>query len=411
MKLPELCGVDDCLRLARHDGVHSMRPVEAWAFFGEKDLKKVNKAGYATPRGGAKGAYQNHVYRNNRVIIPFEHLSIVDLGQYEDGYVVRLFPDQYFAAPGIPRPEFAEPGTPKIGEDAFVLYRSHEALNRYPPPADWEVRWLSRDGRPVTQRSAEVVDSGHHVLRLPNAGAGRPTRIEGPPQGIFAPEYAPAQINFECQAMLAWLIVHSRSSPYTTSQAMHLRAVLERSGLLGDRLERAGVTRNGLSICPLCLRVIDYSELHDPVDFNQVAGLLNAGLQVVGATRSTKANLFHLEPLVYETLNHRPTSVAWGHASCNTLLGQRHCYSLAELQEAGRKLGMIVDDNIVTIGWISEDFKMIRSPYGAVWVQISSEMPEEERVASFDAAEDREVVPPIEGDLIEDAASVRDGIE
>jgi hypothetical protein len=167
---------------------------------------------------------------------------------------------------------------------------------------------------------------------------------------------------------------------------------------LGDRLERAGISRNGLSICPLCLRVIDYAELHDPVEFPQVDGQLNAALQVEGATRSTKANLFDLEPLVYESLNHRPTSVAWGHASCNTLLGQRHCYSLAELQEAGRKLGVIVDDDIVTIGWISDDYKMIRSPYGAVWVQLRPEMPEEERMATFDASEDRPVVPPAGSD-------------
>jgi hypothetical protein len=144
--------------------------------------------------------------------------------------------------------------------------------------------------------------------------------------------------------------------------------------------------------------VIDYAELHDPVEFPQVDGQLNAALQVEGATRSTKANLFDLEPLVYESLNHRPTSVAWGHASCNTLLGQRHCYSLAELQEAGRKLGVIVDDDIVTIGWISDDYKMIRSPYGAVWVQLRPEMPEEERMATFDASEDRPVVPPAGSD-------------
>lgn len=372
--------------------------MEAWDFFGEKDLNKINKAGYATPRGGDKGAYQNHVYRNNKVIVPFEHLGLVDLSQYEDGYVVRLFPDQYFASPGTVRPEFSEPGAPEVGVDAFVLYRSHETLAEYPPPGSWEVRSLSRDGRPVNQRSARVDDNGEYVLRLPNAGAGRAKKKAGPPQGIFAPEYAPAQINYECQAMLAWLIVHARSSPYTTTQALHLKAILEASGLLGDRLERAGITRNGLSICPLCLRVIDYAELHDPVEFQQVDGLLNAALTVEGATRSTKANLFHMEPLVYESLNHRPTSVAWGHASCNTLLGQRHCYSLAELQEAGRKLGVIVDDDVVTIGWISDDYKMIRSPYGAVWVQLSPDMPEEEREASFDASEDRQVVPPAEGD-------------
>jgi hypothetical protein len=396
--LPALCSHSDCLRLEGHDGEHDPRPAEVWSFFGEKDLKKIGKAGYATPRGGAKGAYQNHVYRNNKVIIPFEHLGIVNLSGFEDGYVIRIFPDQYFQAAGVVKEEFGRPGAPLVGENAFVLYRSHESLATFPPPSDWEIRWLSRDGRPAKSRTDHVVDEGQYVLRLSQAGAGRPKRDEGPPQGIFAPEYAPAQVNFECQAMLAWLIIHSRSSPYTTTQALHLRAVLEKSGLLGDRLERAGVTRNGLSICPLCLRVIDYAELHEPVEFQQVDGLLNAALQVEGATRSTKVNLFHLEPLVYERLNHRPTSVAWGHASCNTLLGQRHCYSLAELQEAGRKLGVMVDDDILTIGWISEDFKMIHSPYGAVWVQLSPDMPEGERSASFDTSQDRPLAAPAAAD-------------
>jgi hypothetical protein len=386
------------LRLSGHEGTHDPRPQEAWNFFGERDINKINKAGYATPRGGDKGAYQNHVYRNNKVIIPFERLSIVDLGGYADGYVIRLFPDQYFKAAGVVKGQFSRLGAPVVGKDAFVLYRSHESLSTFPPLPGWEVRWLSRDGQRVNRRGARVADSGEYVLRLSNSGAGRPTRSEGPPQGIFAPEYAPAQINFECQAMLAWLIVHSRTSPYTTTQALHLKAILEESGLLGDRLERAGVTRNGLSICPLCLRVIDYAELHESVEFQQVDGLLNAALQVEGATRSTKVNLFHLEPLVYEGLNHRPTSVAWGHASCNTVLGQRHCYSLAELQDAGRKLGMIVDDEIVTIGWISEDYKMIRSPYGAVWVQLSIDMTAEERTASFDAGQDRVLAEPASGD-------------
>lgn len=390
-----LCPDTGCLRLVGHKGPHEALPKEAWAFLGPKDQKKLNKAGYATPRGGAKGAYQNHVYRNNKVIIPYERLDYVNLDDFEDGYVIRLFPDQYFSSKGVVRKEFKKKGAPKVGVDAFVLYRSHEALAEFPPPKGWAVRWLSKNGVEVTRRSADAEDKGEYVVRLSRGGAARTARSEGPPQGIFAPEYAPATTNYEAQAMLAWLIVHSRSSPYTTTQALHLKAILEEKGLLGDRLERAGVTRNGLSICPLCLRVIDYNELHDPVDFQEAGGLLNAALQVQGATRSTKANLFHLEPLFYEGLNHRATSVAWGHAICNTLLGQRHCFSLAELQEAGRKLGVIDEnDEVMTIGWISDDYKMIRSPYGAVWVQISSDMSDEERTASFDESEDRQVVPP-----------------
>jgi hypothetical protein len=377
-----------------HGGAHDPRPKEAWGFFGGADKNKIDKAGYATPRGGAKGAYQNHVYRNNRVIIPFERLDTVELDDFRDGYIVRLFPDQYFSAPGVVREGFRADDAPVVGRDAFVLYRSHESLVEYPPPEDWEVRSLARDGKKVKSRSSRAIDRGQYVLRLSQGGASNKSRSEGPPQGIFAPEYAPAKTNYDCQAMLAWLIVHTRSSPYTTTQALHLKAILEQRGLLGDRLESAGITRNGLSICPLCLRVIDYAELHEPVEFQQVDGLLNAAIQVQGATRSTKANLFHLEPLVYERLNHRPTSVAWGHASCNTLLGQRHCYSLAELRQVDKKIGVLHDDDVITIGWISDDFKMIRSPHGAVWVQLSDDMPHAEREASFDASEDHKVGEP-----------------
>lgn len=382
----QLCDPPRCYRAEGHVGAHNPRPKEAWSFFEQRDQNKIDKAGYATPRGGAKGAYQNHVYRNNRVIVPYERLGSVDLDGYEDGYVIRLLPEQYFSGPGEVRDEFsaADPAV-VIGENAFVLYRSHASLQAYPPLETWLVRALTGEaGAPTLRRGPRVADAGHYVLRLSNAGVGRSETNSGPPQGIFAPEYADADTNFLCQALLAWLTVHARQSPYTTTQAHHLKAILEATALLDPgRLDRSGMTRNGLSICPLCLRVIDYSELHDQVDFAGADGLLNAALQIEGATRSTKANLFHIEPLVYERLNHRPTLVSWGHAICNTLLGQRHCYSLSELQGMDLKLGVLVGDEIETIGWISEDFQMIRSPYGAVWVQLSSDMPSAEREASF----------------------------
>ena len=101
-------------------------PRAPWHFFAEIDQNKLAKAGYATPRGGAKNAYQNHVYRNNKVIIPFERIiEGVDLSVYQDGYVVRLYPDQYFESPGKPREEFLNGNTNgievRVGENAFIL--------------------------------------------------------------------------------------------------------------------------------------------------------------------------------------------------------------------------------------------------------------------------------------------------
>ena len=108
-----------------------------------------------------------------------------------------------------------------------------------------------------------------------------------------------------------------------------------------------------------------------------VSGLANAGDQVVGATRSTIANLFHLEPLSYARLDHKPELVAWGHATCNTKLGQRKCFSLHELQNDGDKVGIIRESGIETFGWISTNWEMIRSALGSVWIRISNDEAED----------------------------------
>jgi hypothetical protein len=57
---------------------------------------------------------------------------------------------------------------------------------------------------------------------------------------------------------------------------------------------------------------------------------------------------------------------------------------------------VIVEDELVTIGWISDDYKMIRSPYGAVWVQLSPDMPAAERAEAFDEHEDQALSVPAE---------------
>lgn len=72
---------------------------------------------------------------------------------------------------------------------------------------------------------------------------------------------------------------------------------------------------------------------------------------------------------------HIPSNVAWGHAVCNTHLGQRPCLSLAQIKQMGRKVGIInPDGSIETFGWISDDDRMIRSPLGAVWIQLNGDM-------------------------------------
>lgn len=398
-ELPPLCGSDRCRRRLGHDGEHNCCPTEVWSFLEERDSNKLGKAGFATPRGGAKGAYQNHVTRNNKVIIPYERLGDVNLELYKDSYVIRLLPEQYFQAPDVPREEFtAEDARVEVGRNAFVLYRTHEALQAFPPLDGWRPRSLQRDGQSVNDRRGNVDDVGQYVLRLSRIGEN-PKRYEGPPQGIFATEYADEDTNYLCRCVLAWLTVQTAGSPYTLAQADHLRAVLRAEGLDdANEYERRGVLRHGLCCCPLCTRFIRHPELHDTITFQGEGALANAAAQVAGATRSTVVNLFHLSPLVYKSLTHIPANVAWGHAVCNTRLGQRNCYSLAEMQDMDLKVGTVREQGIETFGWMSRDWQMIRSANGAVWIQLNGDADESGLPAKPEAFDEAEDLPAIGDD-------------
>jgi len=366
-----------CLHKAGHAGKCSTSPTEAWDFLSDKDKDKLGKAGYATPRGGSKGAYQNHVYRNNKVIIPYEKVNSINLKLFKDGYVIRVFPEQCFEAKKKLRAEFVKGIPAKIGENAFVLYRSHENLETYPPLTEWQVRYLEdKNGNKIETRKSGAIDKGHYVLRLSKIGGGKKITkgelIEGPPQGIFAPEYADADTDYLCRVVLAWQIIHTVDSPYTTSQATHLQMILQHISMLDYSFyQQRGIMIKTFTTCPLCQRPIYYNELHDMLRLEEESGLINAADQVQGVTRSTIINLFHFHPLVYEQLEHIPPNVAWGHATCNTKLGQRRCYSLCELIAMSNKVGVMKGEKFTSFGWASEDMEMIRSPQGAVWIQIT----------------------------------------
>lgn len=382
----DLCGVIGCRKLRGHSKRHDTYPSSAWSFLSTKDIKKITKAGFATPRGGAKGAYQNHVLRSNKVIIPFERLDLVHLDNFEDGYVIRLFPDQYFETAGQIKEEFLELGAPKVGDNAFILYRTHDHLRDFPPLDGWEVRWLELDGNRVESRQPGVVDHGEYVLRIAVHG-NNGKREAGPPQGIFAPEYANTEANYISKCVLAWLITHAVDAPYVATQAKWLEAILKAEGIFDLReWERLGLVRAGHTACPLCMGLIRHEDLHRQVDFTEESSLLNAAEQVLNSTRSTVVNLFHLDPLIYSSIEHGPRNVAWGHATCNTKLGQRKIYSLTELIEHGVKVGTIDDNGSVhTFGWSAGNLEMIRAPGGAVWIRISEDhLTQQEQAELFD---------------------------
>ncbi len=366
-----LCMENGCRKMKNHQGKHDLYTSEPWAFMKDVDKKKLAKAGFATPRGGAKGAYQNHVTRSNKVIVPYERLKEVSLARYENGYVIRILPEQYFDRPGIVKMEFSRPDAPQIGVDAFILYRTYDQLDTFPPLSNWNVRSLLLNGKPIQKRKAGAKDVGEYVLRIAPHGR-KHSKSEGSPQGIFAPEYATENTNYLAKCILAWLTVQTVDSPYVSSQTQHLEVILKAAGLFQpSEWEAKGLLKNGHTACPLCMRHIKYSALHEQVSFDEEMSLLNASEQIENATRSTVVNLFHMIPLTYSDIDHIPQNVAWGHAICNTKLGQRKCYSFAELVAEGRKVGVVDNAGMIkTFGWISENFEMIKSPTGAVWIGI-----------------------------------------
>ncbi len=383
--LPALCGINGCRRVTGHRGNHQQFPSEAWAFLEEKDKNKIGKSGLATPRGGAKGAYQNHVSRTNRVIIPYEKYSESPLDSFANDYVISFKPSEYFEASGQVRSVLQGSSQIAVGRNAFVLYRTQSELEQLPPLPDWQIRSMTNThGVEVSERSRLVQDQGHYVVRIATGNGG--TQVsQGPVQGIFAPEYATEEVNYLSKCILTWLIVHTDRSPYIDTQALHLRSILSAEGLGNSAFfTRKGVLLNGLTQCPLCNKIIKHEELHSLIDFEDGVAVQNATTQTAGATRSTAVNLFHVLPLVYNPLRHIPENVAWGHALCNTFLGQRECFSLAELQEANLKVAVIgAGGELETLGWISENHEMIRSD-SAVWIRIVSSVASGESEAAAD---------------------------
>jgi hypothetical protein len=110
------------------------------------------------------------------------------------------------------------------------------------------------------------------------------------------------------------------------------------------------------------------------INFDDESGSANAALQSEGATRSTIVNLFHMHPLLYSGLMHTPENMAWGHAVCNTRLGQRKCYTISFLEKNGLKIGVVDSGSVNTFGWISKDFEMIRSRHGSVWIRLNGDI-------------------------------------
>lgn len=375
-----LCKNPNCNLLANHKDNHSFIYKKAWeAIFTKDDTNKIQKVGCCTPRGGAKGGYQNHVNRNSKVIIPYEKLSEVNLDNYKDGYVIRLFPSQYFTGKYTVNSVFIDNSTVIVGDNAFVLYRTYEDYETLPPLPDWKIRSILKYNKKTQKydissndRRGDIIDCGHYLLRISNSGTNKKQKLfKGPAQGIFAPEYADANTNFLCQAVLAWLIIKTENSPYNENDFEHLKAILQKHNLLDSpHYENNYIMHNGKTTCPLCQRIIMHNELNELISFDDEEGLTNSTEQV-GSTRSTKVNLFHMVPLCYSSLENIPTQVSWGHATCNTRLGQRRCFSYHDLLETEIEIEINDGQKQRFLGYTNATQSFIRSQNGDVWIRIS----------------------------------------
>lgn len=366
-----------CRRLAAHTGGHAAQPT-LWNGIGydpgEKTRKKIVKAGFATPRGGAKGGYQNHVTRSSRVILPYEHTDKVDFSNYEQGYVVRLTAAQARALLSEHRVTSQDERLyVEIGGElhqAFVLYRSStdEAVLR--PRQYWKPCEHRINGVVSPRRSEAGEDYGHFLLRIPRA---TPLGIQ---QGIFAPEYVGKSENYACQLFLTYLAYMTEGYPRDPNLD-HVIAVLQDLGVFDPaRWSLRGITdTSGVTSCPLCNRRIAAPELHETIDPSRIPGLANSGVQL-DETRSTLVNLYHLRPLLYSpTLGHTVQNIAWGHAHCNTLLSQRASYTATELAVQG-------DEPDIALYW-SDDQQFIRSADGRAWVSVTPVPPGTESFTEF----------------------------
>ena len=73
----------------------------------------------------------------------------------------------------------------------------------------------------------------------------------------------------------------------------------------------------------------------------------------------------------HNSLENIPTQVSWGHATCNTRLGQRRCYSFNDLQSTEIEIEIVEGQEKRLLGYANATQNFIRSKNGDVWIRIA----------------------------------------
>ncbi len=270
--------------------------------------------------------YQNRVLRNSTVLIPYNSWELCKLEEpqvYENGFIVLISPDDYFATSTWSiETELEEKGL-ELGVNALVFYETREQWIAYNPVA---LGWTS-----AIQRKNPL--GGQYVARVPATTAAvngekvnlgfTQTGMKG--AGIRVYEYASSTTIDYCRQQLEALFWMCRDSDAVAiTNGMTAEQVAERksanlslcqqNGLLdiGQLIQARTLNRAGYTICPLCL-----DELSGQGFFNRLEQA--EGREVPDLT-VTQINLFHIEELRYGLLNHRPYNLGWGHHHCNVVV-------------------------------------------------------------------------------------------
>lgn len=339
--------------------------------FSRQLRKKIDKTVEA--RSG-KGIYKRRNNRNYRVVMHYStYKRIITenadfLNKYENGYAVRISPEEYFKdgeklADGL-----------ELGKNAFIYYKSIYSFNQYPPKDEWnEIVELYTSNQ--SKLSSTVQEwAGEYALFINNA---RPAKIsticksnnilpkdvaEEIKQrfgiekvasqaglGNFDYDYATKGETLNIKYQLSFLMLNVKGmdeylydlckndvlereyefSPEAyiaagTSKEAFFEIYKEVLELIGnycvenelldfEKLEEIRAWDNSIRepVCPLCLESLSAE------DFLEVELQAN-GREEEDNTRS-KIALMHIHALKPGEINHRTYNLGWGHRHCNQI--------------------------------------------------------------------------------------------
>lgn len=248
---------------------------------------------------------------------------------YENGYVVLVPPDWYFAQENPTEALDAHGLT--LARNAVVFYQRRPDWLAHPPAElGWNVATSRRaplGGQYVARIAATTAaDAGSRI----NLGF---TTTNQKGLGIRVYEYASAETLHAARLQLEALywscrdaipaVVRVGMSDANVRAAFKLREA-EHAGLLDvERLHSARiVNREGITVCPLCLEELL------PLGF--VSQLSQAEGRAVHDLTVTEVSLFHIEELRVGRLGHRPYNLGWGHHHCNVVARDRGIHPTVE---------------------------------------------------------------------------------